>query len=161
LDRVRFVYSVFTDINQLHRINTIFYFYFFPSNTFQLVCAGTGHAPFRGFVQERRFLLDQQQQSSASASSSASAPLLAEAHLFFGCRRRDLDWIYRDEMEAAAKDGVVTSLELAFSREPVSFVGNSQSGLSSGSDILFGRIDAAFVNHVHDDCPLRSQSGTI
>ncbi len=87
-------------------------------NISHICFAGTGHAPFRGFVQERRFLLDQ--QKSASSSASSAQPLLAEAHLFFGCRRRDLDWIYRDEMEAAAKDGVVTSLELAFSREPVS-----------------------------------------
>ncbi len=106
----------------LHLCTCIVYsclFFCFLNIPHLYICfAGTGHAPFRGFVQERRFLLEQ--QKSASSSSSSAQPLLAEAHLFFGCRRRDLDWIYRDEMEAAAKDGVVTSLELAFSREPVS-----------------------------------------
>jgi cytochrome P450/NADPH-cytochrome P450 reductase len=70
-----------------------------------MVGPGTGFAPFRGFLQERRFMVENQQ-----------GPLGA-AHLFFGCRRRDCDWIYRSEMEGAKKDGLIDSLEVALSRE--------------------------------------------
>ncbi len=68
-----------------------------------MVGPGTGLAPFRGFLQERRALRD-------------AGRKLGEAHLFFGCRRADEDYLYREELEAFARDGLVT-LHVAFSRE--------------------------------------------
>ena len=38
--------------------------------------------------------------------------------LYFGCRRSDLDWIYKDETQKACSDGVLASNRCALSREP-------------------------------------------
>lgn len=69
-----------------------------------MVGPGTGLAPFRGFVQERQ-------------ADAANGKELGPAVLYFGCRNRNQDYIYKNELEAAAKDGSLTRLELAFSRE--------------------------------------------
>ena len=41
----------------------------------------------------------------------------ANAHLFFGCRQMQSDFIYKQELESFEKDGVLTSSYYAFSRE--------------------------------------------
>jgi sulfite reductase (NADPH) flavoprotein alpha-component len=64
-----------------------------------MIGPGTGIAPFRAFLQERR----------AIGASGRN-------WLFFGDQRRDLDFLYRDELEAYQKDGFL-DLELAFSRD--------------------------------------------
>ena len=63
---------------------------------------GTGVAPFRAFIEERRALADAGKE-------------LGDAMLFFGCRHPDQDFLYRSELEQAEKDGLVT-LHTAFSR---------------------------------------------
>lgn len=42
---------------------------------------------------------------------------LGPAYLFFGCRNRKHDYIYKDELEQYAKSGAVDKLFVAFSRE--------------------------------------------
>ena len=42
---------------------------------------------------------------------------VGEVDLYFGCRYRDHDWLYRDEMLQFEKDGVLANLSTAFSRE--------------------------------------------
>jgi sulfite reductase alpha subunit-like flavoprotein len=37
--------------------------------------------------------------------------------LFFGCRHADHDWLYREEMQELQKEGVITKLYTAFSRD--------------------------------------------
>lgn len=69
-----------------------------------LVCAGTGVAPFRGFLEER-------------ALRQAGGETVGEALLFFGCDHPDLDFLYRDELLAWQERGVV-SVRLAFSQQP-------------------------------------------
>ncbi|HEY3741215.1 MAG TPA: bifunctional cytochrome P450/NADPH--P450 reductase [Bryobacteraceae bacterium] len=71
-----------------------------PSTPIIMVGPGSGIAPFRGFIQARR----QQQHT-------------GEAHLYFGCRHPDEDFLYRDELEQADSDGVI-QLHTAFSRIP-------------------------------------------
>ncbi|MGO4837709.1 NADPH--cytochrome reductase, partial [Rhizobiaceae sp. 2RAB30] len=63
---------------------------------------GTGLAPFRAFLQER-------------AALKAAGAMPGPAMLFFGCRHPDQDFLYREELEAMAAQGLV-ELHVAFSR---------------------------------------------
>jgi cytochrome P450/NADPH-cytochrome P450 reductase len=67
-----------------------------------MVGAGTGMAPFRGFLQER-------------ASLRARGVPIATSLLFLGCRDPQDDLLYADELKAYEADGVAT-LVPAFSR---------------------------------------------
>ncbi|KAI7907546.1 cytochrome P450 [Cokeromyces recurvatus] len=68
-----------------------------------LIAAGTGLAPFRGFLQERKAQLERGEE-------------IGKVVLFFGCRRKDQDFIYQEELEEYIKSGVLTKLHVAFSR---------------------------------------------
>lgn len=71
-----------------------------------MIGPGTGVAPFVGFLEQRRQL-------------AAAGEVLGEAHLYFGCRRPDEDFIFRAELETAVAggdDAVLTSLNVAHSR---------------------------------------------
>jgi len=72
-----------------------------------MVGPGTGLAPFRGFIQERKY-----QMQTASPETT-----FGESLLFFGCRTRDQDYIYQDELEKAVEEKVLSHLFVAFSRE--------------------------------------------
>lgn len=65
-----------------------------------MIGPGTGVAPMRGLLQERKF-----------------QGLQGKNTLFFGCKNRDIDYIYRSEMEESNKEKILTNLHLAFSRE--------------------------------------------
>ncbi|KAK1673514.1 cytochrome P450 [Colletotrichum godetiae] len=67
------------------------------------VAAGTGLAPFRGFIQERATML-------------AAGRTLAPALLFFGCRSPEQDDLYRDEFDKWEEMGAV-SIRRAYSRD--------------------------------------------
>jgi cytochrome P450/NADPH-cytochrome P450 reductase len=68
------------------------------------VSAGTGLAPMRAFLWERLAL-------------KRDDVALAEAALFNGIRSRDLDYIYRDEIERFAEEGVLDYVHVVTSRE--------------------------------------------
>jgi cytochrome P450/NADPH-cytochrome P450 reductase len=68
--------------------------------------AGTGHAPFRGFIEQRAIQL-----------AANSKTKLAPAYLFLGCRHSKRDRLYADQMDMWAQLGAVALL-YAFSQEP-------------------------------------------
>jgi methionine synthase reductase len=98
-----------------------------------MIGPGTGVAPFVGFAQHRRFIKQLQQDQEASVSSGCwrgglgvsleNMPSDTELKrhgpmtLYFGCRSRDEDFIFREELEELKNDGILTSLKCAFSRE--------------------------------------------
>ncbi|MET9101096.1 MULTISPECIES: sulfite reductase subunit alpha [Streptomyces] len=65
-----------------------------------MIGPGTGIAPFRGFLHER-------------AARGASG----RNWLFFGDQHRATDFVYEDELTALRERGVLTELDLAFSRD--------------------------------------------
>jgi Sulfite reductase, alpha subunit (flavoprotein) len=65
-----------------------------------MIGPGTGIAPFRAFLHERRALQHR-----------------GKNWLFFGERSATTDFLYRDELEAMHKDGHLTRMALAFSRD--------------------------------------------
>ncbi|SHI43805.1 sulfite reductase (NADPH) alpha subunit [Tangfeifania diversioriginum] len=65
-----------------------------------MIAAGTGIAPFRGFLQER-------EHKGAKGKN----------WLFFGGRHADGDFLYRDEMIYFHQSGLLTKMDLTFSRD--------------------------------------------
>lgn len=68
-----------------------------------MLCAGTGIAPFRGFVQERAALM-------------AKGVKMGPAILYVGCRDPESDALYHEELQAWAQLGAV-DVRWAFSRK--------------------------------------------
>jgi sulfite reductase (NADPH) flavoprotein alpha-component len=65
-----------------------------------MVGPGTGIAPFRAFLEERH-----------------ARQAEGDNWLFFGDRNRSSDYIYEEEIEAMKESGLLTRLDLAFSRD--------------------------------------------
>ena len=99
-----------------------------PSVPVIMIGPGTGVAPFMGFVQHRALACRQSRRSTVHAAvgekkdddpslsnnnSSDFGPML----LYFGCRHKAQDWIYESEMKAYEKDGTLSRLRTAFSRD--------------------------------------------
>ena len=70
-----------------------------------LVCAGSGIAPFRGFIQER-------------AIQKAQGLPLGEILLFFGCTHPQVDVLYQEALQRWVQEGVIQTY-FAFSEQPV------------------------------------------
>lgn len=71
-----------------------------------MIGPGTGLAPFRGFIQELKY------RWSLDYAKKIEKP---ETILFFGCRGHE-DFIYEEELKTHEKEGILTSLQVAFSR---------------------------------------------
>uniref|UniRef100_A0A8C2INX3 Methionine synthase reductase n=1 Tax=Cyprinus carpio TaxID=7962 RepID=A0A8C2INX3_CYPCA len=87
-----------------------------PSSTFHLpadpsvpvvmVGPGTGVAPFIGFLQQR--------EKEREANQEAT---FGETWLFFGCRHKDKDFLFREELERFGHNGTLSHLIVCFSRD--------------------------------------------
>ncbi|KAJ3130331.1 hypothetical protein HK098_002560 [Nowakowskiella sp. JEL0407] len=77
-----------------------------PNHSQPVIMAGlgTGMAPFRAFIEERAY------QRSLGVDVG---PMV----LYFGSRHRAMEYLYGEELEAYAEDGLLTHLRLAFSRD--------------------------------------------
>ena len=71
-----------------------------PDKPIIMVGPGTGVAPFRAYLQERRAL-----------------GATGKNWLFFGEQRSRCDYFYRNEFEAFQREGILTRLDTAFSRD--------------------------------------------
>ena len=60
--------------------------------------------------------------------------------LYFGCKKRDLDYIYRNEIEEFQKEGDISHLRLAFSREQAQKV-YVQNLLEEDSKLVWNMIE--------------------
>lgn len=91
--------------------NTPFFLPEDPMTPVLFIGAGTGIAPFRGFVEERGIL-------------AARGTRLGPAELFFGCDHPDVDFLYRDELAAWERLGAVRVRPAFFrdERDGVTFV---------------------------------------
>merc|ERR1712098_722824 len=74
-----------------------------PQTPVIMIGPGTGLAPFRGFIQERAWQAEQ---------GKPVGPTV----LYFGCRNKSQDFIYRNELGEFVEKGVLT-LYTAFSRD--------------------------------------------
>jgi sulfite reductase (NADPH) flavoprotein alpha-component len=97
-------------LNERTEVGDFIPVFYEPNETFRLpednsipvimIATGTGIAPFRAFLQER-------EQKGASGKN----------WLIFGDRYSGSDFLYGDEMNYYQKSGVLTQMELAFSRD--------------------------------------------
>ena len=67
-----------------------------------MVGPGTGIAPFRGFLHERR-----------------ARKATGKTWLFFGDQHAAKDYLYKEELETMVSDGTLTTLDLAWSRDGI------------------------------------------
>lgn len=94
-----------------------------------MIGAGTGVAPYRAFMQER--------EARAAAGRS---------WLFFGERHFRTDFLYQTEWQAWLKDGVLSRMEVAFSRDvPDSRTYVQHRLLEQGRDVFAWLADGAHV----------------
>ena len=83
-----------------------------------MVGPGTGIAPFRGFLQERRALGH-----------------TGRNWLFFGGQRRSENFYYRADLEDMVSDGLLNRLDLAFSRDQADRIYVQHKMLDYGADL--------------------------
>ncbi|MGN6636453.1 MAG: bifunctional cytochrome P450/NADPH--P450 reductase, partial [Oryzihumus sp.] len=91
-----------------------------PHTPMIMVGAGTGLAPFRGFLQDR------------AAQREQGVPT-GESLLFFGCRNADLDLLYAEELAAWEEQGVAR-VERCYSDAPGSPRRYVQDGMLDCAD---------------------------
>ncbi|NVJ59965.1 MAG: assimilatory sulfite reductase (NADPH) flavoprotein subunit [Gammaproteobacteria bacterium] len=86
-----------------------------------MIGAGTGVAPFRSFVQER---------------SNLDESPIGESWLFFGNQHFTEDFLYQLEWQKHLKDGVLSKLDLAFSRDQAEKVYVQDKLLSKSEEVF-------------------------
>lgn len=89
-----------------------------PATPLIMVGPGTGIAPFRAFLQERQAL-------------KSTGP----NWLFFGDQHASCDYLYEEELNALADDGVLTKVSTAFSRDQEEKIYVQNRMLESGAEI--------------------------
>lgn len=89
-----------------------------PTIPMIMVGPGTGIAPFRAFLEERRAI-----------------GATGKNWLFFGDQKAACDFIYQDELEAMHHDGLLTRLDTAFSRDQAEKIYVQQRMMENAGEI--------------------------
>ncbi|KAF9365625.1 hypothetical protein BGX34_009247 [Mortierella sp. NVP85] len=84
-----------------------------------MIGPGTGVAPFMGFLEHRaeQRRIKKRLVNIGTGSRQHLDDMFGEMWLFYGCRHREKDWLFKEQMEAYIQEGVLTELQLAVSRE--------------------------------------------
>jgi sulfite reductase (NADPH) flavoprotein alpha-component len=98
-----------------------------PATPIIMVGPGTGIAPFRSFLQYRE----------ATAAQGKN-------WLIFGNQYRNFDYLYADELEAWQQTGLLTRLDLAFSRDTAQKIYVQDRMLEQGADLWQWLQDGAY-----------------
>ncbi|ART68640.1 cytochrome [Mycobacterium dioxanotrophicus] len=107
-----------------------------PAKNVIMVGAGTGVAPFRGFIGDRL------------AAQAAGEPFTS-ALCFFGVRHPDVDYLFREEFESAEQAGVVR-MRPAFSRRPEDEIRYVQDRIAADADEVWAMLgDPGTDAHVY------------
>mmetsp|Transcript_11616 Transcript_11616/g.22904 ORF Transcript_11616/g.22904 Transcript_11616/m.22904 type:complete len:721 (+) Transcript_11616:176-2338(+) len=75
-----------------------------------MIGPGTGIAPMRALLQDRKHQFEQEGGGTTTHTHMHNV-------LYFGCKKEELDYIYREELEGYHNDGTLKDLHLAFSRK--------------------------------------------
>lgn len=93
-----------------------------------MIGPGTGIAPFRAFLEER-------------AATKASGP----NWLFFGDRNAETDFIYQSEIAKMQESGLLTRLDLAFSRDQAEKIYVQDKMLEQGAELYRWLQQGAYI----------------
>ncbi|XP_046851855.1 methionine synthase reductase-like isoform X2 [Xenia sp. Carnegie-2017] len=77
-----------------------------PMSAVIMIGPGTGVAPFIGFLEHRRHL-------------NVNVSSLGPTWLFYGCRHKDRDFLFKEELYEYEQEGILTKLIVSFSRDNV------------------------------------------
>uniref|UniRef100_A0A8D0G724 Nitric oxide synthase n=1 Tax=Sphenodon punctatus TaxID=8508 RepID=A0A8D0G724_SPHPU len=103
-----------------------------PSKPCILIGPGTGIAPFRSFWQQRLHDLEKKGVKGRGMT------------LLFGCRRSDMDHLYKEETQEMKKKGVLSEVHVAFSRQP----GQAKVYVQ---DLLWSKLQAEVLRALHEE----------
>lgn len=76
-----------------------------------MICTGCGIAPFRSFWTERARDIE-------ISKNSNNNKIFGDFILLYGCREKQKDFLYMNEIESLSEKNVLTSFYTAYSRDP-------------------------------------------
>lgn len=74
-----------------------------------MLAIGSGIAPFLSFIEYRQKLLDKKESSNSNNNNNKTI-------LYFGCRHKTEDFLFKEYLEEMSKNGLL-ELHTAFSRD--------------------------------------------
>ena len=90
-----------------------------------MIGPGTGITPFIGFIEERQQLLASEEADKADLCSK-----LGYTRLYFGCRKPDSDFIFKDILQNCVENAAISELNIAYSK------GSEISGHTPGDEYV-------------------------
>ena len=76
-----------------------------------MICTGCGIAPFRSFWTERARDIE-------ISKNSNNKKVFGDFILLYGCREKQKDFLYMNEIESLRENNVLTAFYISYSRDP-------------------------------------------